>query len=164
MWCPTEPTIDEEHLYSFPPWLKPSLKSRNPQFILNHTHQRVATNTKQEPASCSLVVVIYNTFYCQRFHNKTPTELPKQVHFRLFSDDLIPCTNPLCFWNLFQIHLCTWIWPIRWTIISNYSAHVDWKWTHSWWCLSLVRWALWWTIIWSHLLILRWGIRGQDKY
>ena len=121
------------------------------------------TNTKKEPEIVSLVTAICDTFSCQKFYHKIPTELPIHVHFRLYAYDSIHVKKPSFFLE-FWIHSCSGIRPVRYTFISNHSAHVGWKRINISWCLSLVRWALWWTFIWSHHLSLWWRKREQDEY
>ena len=54
-------------------------------------------NIYAEPKSCLLVSTVYNTFSYQNFPHKTPTELPKHVHFRLTSDNPIHAKRPSSF-------------------------------------------------------------------
>ena len=53
--------------------------------------------TNPESEGCSLVSTICNTFSCQKFSCKIPTELPKYVHFRLTQDDPIHVKRPASF-------------------------------------------------------------------
>ena len=53
---------------------------------------------KQELENCSLVTVICNTFSCKKqLSLRTPTELPKHIHFRLHSDDPVCAKIPSSF-------------------------------------------------------------------
>ena len=54
-------------------------------------------NINPEPEGCSLLSTICNTFSCQKFSHKFPTESLKHVHFILTSDDPIHAKRPSSF-------------------------------------------------------------------
>ena len=99
---PTEPAInkEEEYLYTNTSMAhalesdNKSMRCVEPQLLKSCLN---FMNTEKEPEKCSLMAVICETFSCKKYSNKSPNELNKHVHFRLFSDDHVGMRRPTSF-------------------------------------------------------------------